>query len=371
MQTTTAVFDRRIRQSGKRKTVVDLYFNNQVLAEDIPVSEGNVRMDRKAAIRRSGSITIPDRSLVPAFNSNLNPYGTEVRIRQGIVYPNGDEELIPVGVFILDTTSWEEAQGPVPSIEIFDRSMVMGRAQVGATADFSGMTPKEVIEHLMGYFWPELSVTFDEANLTMASNLPNPGGTTYTSGNAWDAVQDMARKLGGEIYFDTEGLPVVNKIPVLNEDITSLDAVWTVDTGETGILRTAKRSITRKDVYNSVYVTGAATEGGVVPTAHVVNTNPNSPTDRNGPFRKMGIRISDNSLTTDEMCTQLALQKLAEYTKLAKTLDFTCIGNPAVEPGDIVLVKFLDDSQELGLIETIGLPLAGGQYSVGCSVARV
>lgn len=370
MQTTTTVFDRRIRQSGKRKTVVDLYFNDQVLAEDIPVSEGNVRMDRKAAILRSGSITIPDRSLVPAFNSNLNPYGTEVRIRQGIVYPNGDEELIPVGVFILDTTSWEEAQGPIPAIEIFDRSMVMGRAQVGATADFSGMTPVETIDHLISYFWPELSVTYGP-DLTMTSNVANPGGTVYTSGNAWTAVQDMARKLGGDIYFTPVGLPVVTKIPVLDEEVTSNDAVWTVDVGETGILRTARRSISRKDVYNSVYVTGAATEGGVVPTAHVVNTNPNSPTDRNGPFRRMGIRISDNSLTTDEMCTQLALQKLAEYTKLSKTLDFTCVGNPAVEPGDIVLVTFLDGSQELGMIETINLPLAGGQFSVGCSVARL
>lgn len=370
MLTTSALFDRRIRQSGKRKTVVDLHFNDQVLAENIPVSDGNVRVDRNAAILRSGSITIPDRSLIPAFSSNLNPYGTEVKVRQGIVYPNGDEELVSIGVFILDTTSWEEASGPIPSIEIFDRSMVMGRAQTGAVADFSGWTPKAVIDHLMLYFWPELVVGYDP-EIDMVRNIANPGGTVYTGGNAWDAVQDMARKLGAWIFFDTEGTPMVQKIPVLDENVSVDDAVWSVDVGETGIMRSAKRSITRKNVYNSVYVVGAANQDGFVPVAHVVNTNPSSPTDRNGPFRKMGIKINDNSLVTDVQCFQLAEQKLAEYTKLSKTFGFTAVSNPAIEPGDIVLATFIAGDLEVGMLETISLPLGAGTFSGECSVARL
>src|SRR5678815_2265168 len=100
---TSALFDRRIRQGGTRKTVVDIYYNNILVESDIPVSAGNVTVDRGAAIRRTATITIPDRKMVPSLKEGgvLEPYGTELKIRQGIVYPNGQEELIPLGVYVL------------------------------------------------------------------------------------------------------------------------------------------------------------------------------------------------------------------------------------------------------------------------------
>jgi len=79
MYTVSDRFLQRIRNSGKTRTVVDLYFEGSLVASDIPISEGQIRVSRGSDSRRSGSLTIPDPSLVPAIKSDLLiPYGTEI-----------------------------------------------------------------------------------------------------------------------------------------------------------------------------------------------------------------------------------------------------------------------------------------------------
>lgn len=369
MFVTSGTFNKRIRESGKRKTVVDVVTSTGVvLLEDVVVESGSVNVDRNAAIRRSGSILIPDQKLVPSFiEQTLLPYGTEIRIRQGVVYGDGTEELIPLGTFILDTTSWQEQAGPVPKIEFFDRSMIPERAGVGPVQDWSGWTPKNVIIWLIHHFWPELTVDFEDD--LIGADDPNPGGTTFTSGNCWAVLQQQARKIGAEIYFDVLGNPVVRKIPVLNDAIQVADTVWEANTGSTGILINASRSITRDEVYNSVYVTGVATND-VVPTGEAFNDDTTSPTYRHGPFRLVGIKINDNSLSYPEQCKALAELKLREYMKLAQTVDFGCVPNPALEAGNFVLLSYEQEDSQIGMLESFSVPIGKGSMSGKCSVAR-
>lgn len=369
---TSESFIRRIRESGRRKTVADILSGGQqsvVIAENIPVQGGSVKADRTAAIRRSGSLIIPDRNLVPSFTSTLLPYGVELKIKQGIVYPNGTEELIPCGVFILDTTSWSEDSGPIPSIEFFDRSMPMERAQIGPALDYSGARASAVIESLIAYFWPDLPVEIEEG----LEDPVNPGGTVYTSGNHWDIVQQMARKMGAEIYFDVIGNPVVTRLPSFDDNTSSDDAVWEVTVGENGIMTKASREITREGVYNGIYVLGAAPayEGAEIPYAYAINQISSSPTYWDGPFRRMGIKITDNTLTTFVDCQRVANEKLAEVSRLAQGLTFEAVPNPAVEPGDIVHLKYLSGEEQVGLLETITIPLGTGSASGKISLQKI
>lgn len=362
-------FNRRIRESGKRKTVVDIVTSSGVvLAENIVVSSGSINVDQNAAIRRYGNVIIPDKRLVPSITSDLLlPYGTEIRIRQGIVYGDGSEELIPVGTFVLDTTSWKENDGPIPSIEFFDRAMIMDRTMVGTPEDFSGWLPEDVIRDVINYWWPELEVTFGDG-LT-STNLP--GGTVYTSGHFWDIAQQMARRMGGEVFFDVMGNPTVRALPSFDDNTTVDDAVWDVNVGSRGILVGADRSITRKDTYSNVYVVGVAQQGGVLPAYNAININPESPTNRNGPFRPIGIKITDNTLTTESECFAVATAKLAEYTRLSQNLSFECVPNPAVDVGDIVSFQYSSGETQVGLIESYSLPIGKGAMTGKVAVSRL
>lgn len=370
MYSTTALFDRRIRQGGKRKTVVDIYYNNVAVETDVPVSDGSVSVDRNAAIRRTASVTIPDRALVPSLEEGgvLEPYGTEFKIKHGIVYPDGTEELIPLGVFVLDTTSWNDSSGPIPSVDLVDRAMIMNRAQIGPALGASGKLAQSFLETIFYYFWPDLTITYGSG---VDTTVRVPGGTSFDNGDHWAIVTQMASLMGAEIYFDQDGLPVVNALPVFDDTITVADAVYTVDAGENGVLLDASRSVSREEVYNSVYVVGQGSQSGSVPVGHVYNNDPASPTYREGPFRKMGIRIENNLLMTNAQCVSFAQQELLKYRRLARTLSLSSLPNPALDGGDIIKAQYLDGSSDPALIERINFPLAGGAMGLECAIQRL
>jgi hypothetical protein len=369
------VFERRIKQSGIRKTVIDVYYNNHLIKPNISVADGDIRVDRNAAVRRTGSITVVDDSLIGSVaQETLSPYGTEVKIRHGLVYPDGTEELIPMGVFIIDTISWDEESamlhgGQAFKLDLIDRAMVMNRADIGPTLSFTGWYMTAVINHLMEYFWPELNITYGAG----VGDWRNPGGTAFSSGNHWDIVMKMAKNMGGEIYFDVEGDPVVLLDPVFDESTSNQDAIWTVSGAsvDDGTMISGSRGITREGVYNSVYVIGQSATNGPPPTAHVFNVNPNSKTNRNGPFRKMGKRIEDSTLTNAWKCQQLASKTLYELTRLSRSASFSCVPNPLLEVGDIVLLEYPSGDKEPALLESFSFPLGGGAMSGTCSVAKL
>lgn len=375
MRSTTDLFDTRIREGGRRKTVVDIYYNNVKIAENIAVDRGSIRYDRKANIMASGNITIPDPNLVPNFvNDTLSPYGTEVAVKTGIVYPDGSEELIPMGIFILDTTSWDESDG-IPSIEMYDRSMFFNRQEISYVESYSGRMCSEVIEYLIHRNLP--AVYGSGISVTFAAEVGDgilPGGNLYTSSdhqNYWELLQQIATAMKGEIFFDRDGQVQVQPPPTLDTDTLIDDVVWEVDIGPRGVLSNARKSISRKETYNHVWVQGKANEAGVIPYHYALNGDPSSPTYYLGPFGGCGKRFDMQELTTNDQCRDVAEMKLKEFKRLSRTLDFTALPNPALEVGDLVRVWSLDGSFELGIVESLTFPLGEGLATGVCSSSRL
>lgn len=368
MYPTTAKFDSRITQGGMRRTVVDIYYNNIVVETDIPVSSGSITASRTSDMRRTGSLALADKTLIPSLQAGgvLEPYGTEFKVRSGIVYPDGSQELIPLGVFVLDKTSWQESSGPLPSVELVDRSMIMMRADIGPTLGASGKVAKTFLEQIFHYFWPELDITYDPA---VNQSIRVPGGTNFDQGNHWDIMVQMATLMQGEFYFNNDGLPVLKPVPAFDETTTVSSAVYAINSGLN--LVDAQRSVSREQVYNSVYVVGQSSNNGPLPVGHVFNNDPASPTYREGPFRKMGIRIENNLLTTATQCRFFAQERLLEYRRLARTLSLETLSNPALQEGDIIQVTYLDAETEPALVQSVSFPLAEGTSSVECAVQRL
>lgn len=363
-----------IRTGAKRKTVVDVYYGGMYI-RTLPVSEGKVNLDRSSLVMGSGSLTIGDPDLIPRFaNSSLAPYAIEITIRTGPVGATW-EELVPLGIFRLQNTNWTEAAGRIPTIEFFDRSQALQEANFLAPIDRSGYTIKSTIATFIKDVFPNCVVTF----CADTTELLLPGGTIFQESRV-DAIQTCLGILGSEGHFDENGDFFVVDIPHLEQDTPLTDAVYVIEPGEQGTLADATRGVSRDGVLNGVTVFGATSEAGVQAVGQAVDDDPQSPTyfgtptlnpaglitstKGNSPFGMATTQITNDTLKTNDQCTAFAKAFLKNHLGLAKSLSLTCCSNPALRPGDTILVKFLDGTSELHIIDTMSIPLAGGDMDI-------
>lgn len=374
MYATSDNFNRRIRQSGRRKTVVDVYYDGHLAASGLAVSGGNIRVDIDGDIRRSGDITIADPGLVPTFTADvLSPLGAEVAVRQGIVFPDGTEELVPLGVFRLDLTSWSDAAGAIPAIQLYDRAKAVGE-QINNPISRAGWLASEVIKEFIEFFYPSLApLDGDSVFGPGLTDYRLPGGQVWDSGTYWSVCQELARSMGGDLYFDVIGQPRVTRRVDLYSYTPATEALVVVDVGPEGVLVDAQHTWSREGVYNAVSVVGAVTADETPPSALVTNNDPLSPLRWGGPFGKATLQVNDPTLSTVETCLTRAVTELRRFTGASYSIDYSAVPNPAIDVGDLALFKYLDGHQEVHVISTLGIPLGAGSYggtSKGMSLDR-
>lgn len=356
-----------LRRSFRLKTTVDVWYDGNYVTT-LPVNDGRVSIDRTAATRRDMEITIPDPTFVPLYaNSPLAPYGAELRVFSGIQFMDGSSEQVPLGVFRIESVDWDDAQGAAPKVQGYDRSKAVIDAKFLMPYDASGRSAMAVIAALVTDV-VACDVLFDPT----LSDYALPGGSVFDS-ERWDAVQSIAAGMAAEAYFDVYGNCVVTRIPSITQDTPHASAVWTVDHGENGVLVSAQRGVTRSGVYNAVAATGATADTeGAPPVGFAADTDPRSPTYwgpasalpygpyEPTPFGQAVYRYSNNLLTDAQQCETAAQGQLANFLGLARSLDFTCVPNPALDGGDLILVKYPNGQEEIHLIDRLEIPIGPG-----------
>jgi Domain of unknown function (DUF5047) len=166
-----------------------------------------------------------------------------------------------------------------------------------------------------------------------------------------EALQTLALAAGAEQYFGADGGYVFD-LPAGAGAV-----VWTVDAGATGVMIGADEALNRTSVYNGVLVQGqnAATDPPVA--ALVTDSDPTSPTRWGGPFGKVARIVTLSSVQTVEQAQAAALTLLNRRLAVTRTLTVTQSPNPALEAGDVVLVRFPDGREEQHVIDTVRIGL--------------
>lgn len=348
-----------IRRGGIRKTVIDLYFNQLLTKKNIPVSDWSINSTSGNVIRSNGTCTIVDPLLIPTFFSDASliiPAGAEIVIRTGFAYAGGAEELVPMGVFTIEAVSWKDGRSSEVQIDFNDRGKVIERYGWNAPKDFSGKLATAVLAELVNFTAPYYSLTTQMSGL---SDYRLPGGSVLDN-DRLDNIKTVAAGMGGQVYFNRFGNPILTRVPQIDPSTTASAAVWQVDAGTDGVLVEANKGLSRSDVFNGVAVYGAVPdEGKKQPFATVIDNNPNSPTYYGGPFGKVWERIEDSTLTTVTQCQKLASTTLAQRTGLAKSVDFQLVPNAALDVDDIILVKYYNGSTELHIIDSYDISPSG------------
>lgn len=365
MYAVTSVFLAALRQAHAVEVQVDAYRSNALVQAALPILDGSVTVDAGSRVRRQLSLTLaPEAGLW----DTLAPTGTELRPKRGIRYPNGSVEWVPLGRFDVDTQRMGYAPSGTLSLTAPDRWVRVQRARFEAPAtSVYGATVKSEIERLVTGAVPGITVA-------------NTATSTATVGAvAWDtdrdgAVDEMAKAIGAEAFFDVNGNLVIRDVPTL----AGQAAVWTVDASATGVLLDADRERSRTRTYNVVVASSSATDG-VAPftPVTVADSDPTSPTYVGGAFGRVPYFYSSPLLATSGQATAAAQTILERVRGLAAQLSLESIVNPALDAGDVIDALLPPERYDMArpvehhIVDKVTIPLTvGGTQSIATRSSR-
>lgn len=332
MQTRTAAFDAAIVLPHDLAVTVDILYNRLPVADgvDLDVTGGGVTLDRTAAQRgRCTQVALAEPLLIPTSTGGvLTPFGYEAQIKRGILYPDGTTELMGLGVYPIQTSKLDGVT-QITVIDGFDRSQQVVDARL--EDDYSiavGTNYATAIRALIEAGVSGLTFSFATTAYT------TPALVFPAQADRWQSAQGMAKSIGMELFFDGVGTCVLRPEPTF----TAIP-VWTLSEGEAGLLVSADLSMDRSTAYNRVIATGENTGLATVPRGVWTDDDPSSPTYYFGGFGRKPRFYASSFITSDAQAVSAATAIGVAQQGVARSLSFTAVPNPALEPGDAVLVK--------------------------------
>lgn len=313
------------------------------------IIDGDVTFDTGSDVNGTLDITID----YPF--EGINAYGHEIFVERGVQYANGTQEYVGLGYFRVNSVT--QARVPTGAVRISaeDRMANLRDGRVVSPLQFgSGASVAAVLDFLVTDVMPGIVTVYDTVNW--------PGGTAATTLLGSDHIveqdrlkfiQELVTAYGKICYFDYAGRFVVKDSPT-----TSGGSVFTINSGENGVLVEATRTVSRDSVYNAVVASGEPV--GEAPPVYGIayDDDPASPTVWGGQFGKIPMFFTSSFLTTTGQCANAAESILQSRHGLPYSVSLGIVPNPALEAWDVVLVRYSDSLFEVHVIDTITYSLS-------------
>ena len=404
--------------SHRPMTIVKVRSINGVTTT-IPVVSGSVTVDRTSQdFRRSVSfttnteyITNSDGSttqIVPLRDTDpLNIYGNHAYVYRGVLWntngigkdlttceapipqdilvpANGAYELVPLGVFRINSVSISEHQDgqldlTVEGTDISSNisknhwtspvtvwkskySVPVSQADTTPEQAYVASTVKEAIQKLILDRWPSNNGVFGlpvfdfsgVADKPLTTPVVMGSRTISTSGSnsPWTDITGLSASLGAELFIDQSGKFTLRAITDPNEMPVSWSILDGDLTGKSGGLISITRTVSDAKTVNYVIATGENTgtsvstvssngAGSGTPLKAVAYDNdPNSPTYYKGTFgRVVGYEPGRKKLKTQAEVQHAADTYLNWFIGGDETVQIESTVNPALDVGDVVKVR--------------------------------
>lgn len=353
-----------LRESHTVISRVDLYSQDTLVIGDIPVLDGEVTDDCLALIRRRCSLTLPgtDEILdllpqVPPVDGGLWPLGNELKLWSGIQFDDGTEELVPLGVFRIAKPIISEETEVSVSIEAYDRSRAVSRAKFTDTYTIrKGTNYSTAILNLIQSRLPWL----DQSNYRFISTTHVTPQLVFTpEDDPWEMANNMASSLGMEVFFDGDGVCVLQ----LQSDPAHTQPVFEYHEGEDATLVSLGRDLDDEEAYNGVILTVENTDIPRPLRAEVWDTDPSSPTYYDPIFPELStygsVPFLDSSqyITTQTQANESARATLTRVSGVMERIEFTAFNNPAHSSCDVISIRRtslgVDDIYILDSVKTV------------------
>lgn len=365
MRTVSSRWNSTIIQSNRMVTQADVLYGGIVVRAGLHVTAGSITSDRSSAVLSRCDLTLAEPTLLPLDAGDpLSPFGFELAVRRGVDYLDGTTEMMPLGVFPIQTSK-------MSGVSLIRDVSAMDRAQKVIDADFEDAYPiaagtnfGTAIQAMINAGVPGLTYAFASTTFT------TPALTHAAFSGRWTQAQAMARSIGMELFFDGLGQCVMRPEP----DVRSVTPVWTIAesvTGARGVLLSIDTEQSRQDTFNKVVMVGQNASNAAQYRGIAFDNDPASPTYYYGGFGKKPRQFSSALIGSQAQADQAAAATLTSQLGMAASLTLGAVPNPSLEPGDPILVKrALLGISEVHLADKIVTGLAPGTVQQIDSRAR-
>jgi hypothetical protein len=348
----------RLAESHRVITQVQLFLTDGRIIDVPHVGGGGARG------RRPAPPPPPPRPTPPPPRSptdQLATYGAQLRVSRGVDFGDGSEpELVPLGLFRLDSVDGDVNDGPV-TLSGKDLSAIVQDDKLTAPWTSTGTVVSAVTALIQR--------SISDAQIISTITDTAIGTRVFdVEADPWAACQEIASAAGAEVYATPDGQFTIATLP----DPLTVTPAWTIAAGEGGVYISANRGMSADRVYNGVLARGENTADNVPPVSALVTDNDTgSPTYWGGPFGRRPMFYSSSVLTTTAACQAAATLKLAAAKAPNATGDIASLPNPTLEPGDVLLVVHPDGSRELHQAASFTVPLdEGGSFPISTISAK-
>lgn len=346
----SAGFLRALRQPYTFDARCDLYRSGTLVEKDIPIIDGSVTVDISSDVRRQARLTFDPlpQNLVNQFNI----YDSEFALYWGMVWPSGEVEWCPLGVFRADSVTQAIEPGVI-EMACPDRTQFV--------ADYRFLTPQDSIK---GNTIASEIVRLVHDAVPGAEIVDNSGaidkvGPQTWERDRWPTIRDLGESIGCDVMFDAAGRLNIRPFPAITNP-----AVWSIDAGETGVLISGSRVLSRERTYNAVVAYGETVDGAPPIIGIAYDNDPTSPTYWDGPYGKKPRFFFSSFFTTSAQCLRAAQSYLDKARALNRQVTIECAPNPALAGGDVITVAYPDGTSEPHICHSIEIPLRPGNMRV-------
>lgn len=346
----------------KHKIRVDVCeFDGTVVYPDLPIAPGGtVNVDETAQVRRTISFTVPTvpsgaaGSLVPVNQGDvLHPLsGYELRAYRGMVYEDGTEEMVPLGVFAMSKPVIAQGPGSTPG----------GTTGAGVTVAVTGndrSSEVSLVTYQEPYVVPPntdvataIRDLFDTllpglTYVLMESGYVLPGATfgqnPSTTNDPFADALGMASTAGMELFFDEVGRVVLRPVaipstaPVITTyGFPASGAVLVNGAPISSRIITAGQTLDQTQEYDGLILTCNG-PGGPPMQVNVGNTGAGTHV-----YMMTTDLLPSPGLTGAQNTTQAQTMANNQYQLIRRAYDtptWTCAPDGSIAPGDLVDVN--------------------------------
>lgn len=333
------------------------WLNGQLIADNIPVSDGSETRDRSLNVPEQISLTVPRRDRGFDWDPGTDPthplaaYGQILRIDYGVDVGGGQFEWINRGWFLITESG---SDGETVSVSCQGLLTLIDEAQL--VSPFQPSSSDTLGSVIRGLIEPALTVTFD-GSLTDRSV---PLGMQWDS-DRLGAVTEVLNAWGAEATVTEDGYLFVEAVSDAGNPVASI-----TDDPATGTVVQWQGSTSRDGAFNLVAAQGEDAAGNQIQGV-AYDSDSRSPYRYGGPFSPLPVPYSYQSslLTTVAQCRAAATAQLKLLRRQAfRKLSVTMVPHPGLVTGDILSVTGAGLTNARCVIESLSLPYSPAEQAL-------
>ena len=303
------------------------------------IQEGDLTVNLQNGQRRQATVTLSNLDGAYDYNVNNVWFGTQIRLMEGLVLPDGTDFYLPQGVFYVRDP--EETFAPNQKLArytLVDKWAMLDGTLFGnlegwaliergeniltgiaglISRDKGNGTPIDSAPPIFTTYYNDKTVTLPDGSTQSWLGAPYTARFDNNGVTLADIILELNKMLVGWIGYDPNGQL---RVDAAYEDILDADkpVIWTFSTQNSDFLG-ATYAVKNTEVFNDIIVLGQAISGNHVPCGRAVNQDPSSDTNMD----ILGLRtkiFEDTSYYADEQCQELAEFYLKRNTVLKKSV---------------------------------------------------